>query len=297
MNESVFGGMTLKELALRTWREVNEDNVLGGAAELAYYFLLALFPMLIFLTSLVGFIPGLQDQIFNGLAKVMPHDAMKIVSDTLRDVVSHRSGGLLSFGLLGALWASSSGVASLMGTLNTAYDVKETRSFFRQRLTAVGLTIVLALIAVAGTALIMFGDKLSAWLTDSLGLGKEFAIIWGAADYILALGILFLALELIYYYAPNLRQDWRWITPGAVFAVGVFIAGSLLFSLYLRYAPDYSATYGSLGAVVVLMLWLYLTGFILLTGAEINSEIKHAAAQPAARKAEGISGRGEPGYV
>lgn len=284
MNYQFLGQLTFKELAARTWRETNEDNILGRAAELAYYFLLALFPMLIFLTSLVGFLPGLREAIFTGLAKFVPGDAMRLVSETISDVTQRRSGGLISFGVLGALWAASGGVTAVMGTLNTAYDAREERSFWKVRLIAIGLTVLLALLVVGGTALIMFGDRFAAWLAAQLGIGTTFTIIWGIIHYLVGLALLFLGLELIYYFGPNVEQDWEWITPGAVFAVISMVVASLLFSLYLRFAPDYSATYGSLGAVVVLMLWLYLMGAVILIGGEINAEIAHAADKPVVQK-------------
>jgi membrane protein len=284
MNYQFLGQLTFKELAARTWRETNEDNILGRAAELAYYFLLALFPMLIFLTSLVGFLPGLREAIFTGLAKFVPGEAMRLVSETISDVTRRRSGGLISFGILGALWAASGGVTAVMGTLNTAYDVREERSFWKVRLIAIGLTVLLALLVVGGTALIMFGDRFAAWLAAQLGRGTTFTIVWGIVHYLMGLALSFLGLELIYYFGPNVEQDWKWITPGAVFAVISLVFASLLFSLYLRFAPDYSATYGSLGAVVVLMLWLYLMGAVILIGGEINAEIAHAADKPLVQK-------------
>jgi membrane protein len=284
MNYQFLGRLTFKELAARTWRETNEDNVLGRAAELAYYFLLALFPMLIFLTSLVGFLPGLQEAIFTWLAKFVPGEAMRLVSETISDVTRRRSGGLISFGVLGALWAASGGVTAVMGTLNTAYDAREERSFWKVRLIAIGLTVLLALLVVGGTALIMFGDRFAAWLAAELGMARTFTIIWGIVHYLMGLALLFLGLQLIYYFGPNVEQDWKWITPGAVFAVVSLVVASLLFSLYLRFAPDYSATYGSIGAVVVLMLWLYLMGAVILIGGEINAEIAHAADKPVVQK-------------
>jgi membrane protein len=284
MSYQFLGHLTFKELAARTWRETNEDNILGRAAELAYYFLLALFPMLIFLTSLVGFLPGLREAIFTGLAKFVPGEAMKLVSETISDVTRRRSGGLISFGVLGALWAASGGVTAVMGALNTAYDAREERSFWKVRLIAIGMTVLLALLVIGGTALIMFGDRFAAWLAAQLGMGTTFTIIWGIIHYLVGLALLFLGLELIYYFGPNVEQDWKWITPGAVFAVISMVVASLLFSLYLRFAPDYSATYGSLGAVIVLMLWLYLMGAVILIGGEINAEIAHAADKPVVQK-------------
>lgn len=272
----MFGGLTLKELAQRAWRESNKDNVWGRAAELAFYFLLALFPMLIFLTSLVGFMPGVQDNILRGFAKVAPSEAMKLIRETLRDVVNNRSGGLLSFGLLATLWAASSGVAAVMDTLNAAYNAQEGRAYWKMRLISIWLTVALSVLIIGGTMLIMFGDRFSIWLAAALGLGRPFAITWSVIDYLLGLALVFIGIEVIYYFGPNVKKRWRWITAGGVFAVGMIIICSLLLSLYLRIAPSYSATYGSLGAVVVLMLWLYLVGLVLLMGAEINSQIRQA---------------------
>jgi membrane protein len=284
MNYHWIGGLTFKELAVRTWREANEDNILGRAAELAYYFLLALFPMLIFLTSLVGFLPGLREAIFMALGKFVPGEAMRLVSETISDVTRHRSGGLISFGLLGAIWAASGGVTAVMGTLNAAYDAREERSFWKIRLIAICLTVMLALLVVGGTALVMFGDRFAVWFGERLGMGPSFTVIWGVIHYLVGLALLFLGLELIYYFGPNVEQDWKWVTPGAVFAVVSMVVASLLFSLYLRFAPDYSATYGSLGAVIVLMLWLYLMGAVILIGGEVNAEIAHAADPPLVQK-------------
>jgi membrane protein len=284
MSNKMFGGLTLKDLSLRTWREANEDNVFGGAAELGYYFMLALFPMLIFLMSLVGFLPGVQENILSALGKVAPADAMRLVKETLADVISHRSGGLLSFGILGTLWAASSGVESLMGTLNVAYDAKEGRSFWKTRLIAIGLTVALALLVIGGAVMIMLSHKFTDWLSASLGMGGVISILGSVIGYVTGLALLFMGIEVLYYLGPNVKQQWQWVTPGAVFAVVAIIAGSLLFSLYLRVAPSNSATYGSLGAVITLMLWLYLMGLALLVGGEINSEIEHASDKPIEEK-------------
>jgi membrane protein len=206
------------------------------------------------------------------------------VSQTINDVMRNRSGGLISFGILGALWAASGGVTAVMGALNVAYDAKENRSFWKIRLIAIGLTILLALLVVGGTILIMFGDRFAAWFAAQWGMGTAFKVIWGIVDYLMGLALLFLALEVIYYLGPNVEQDWKWVTPGAAFAVVSLIIASLLFSLYLRVAPNYSATYGSIGAVVILMLWLYLVGSVILIGGEINAELVHATNQPIVQK-------------
>ncbi|MGA9773535.1 MAG: YihY/virulence factor BrkB family protein [Blastocatellia bacterium] len=280
MRSRMFGGLTLRQLASNVWRESNEDNVFGGGAELAYYFLLALFPMLIFLTSLVGFLPGLQANILSAFAKVAPADAMRLIEETLADIISHRSGGLISFGVLGTLWAASSGVESLMGTLNVAFEAKEKRSFWKVRLLAIALTVAFALLVIGGAALVMFGHKLSDWLTELLGVGMALAIAGSLVGYVIGLTLLFLGIQMLYYFGPSVKQEWRWITPGAIFAVIAILVWSYLFSVYLRIAPSNSATYGSLGAVITLMLWLYLIGLALLLGGEINSEIDKSSNKP-----------------
>jgi membrane protein len=284
MSKAIFGGLGVKELAARVWRESNEDKVWGSAAELAYYFLFALFPMLIFLTNLVGFLPEIQSNIMSALAKALPPEALNLVEKTLLDVRANSNGGLLSFGIIGTLWSASGGVVSLMDSLNVAYDVREGRSFWKQRLISVALTIGLSLLIILGTMLIMFGDKFSLWLSRALGLGATFKLLWHMVDYLLGLGLILSGIEVFYYFGPNVKQKWRWTSVGGVFAVVAVLLGSVIFSFYLRYAPSYSATYGSLGAVIVLMLWLYIFGLVLLIGGEINAEIGHANNTPVVEK-------------
>jgi membrane protein len=280
MTHKVLAGLTLKELMSRTWQDINRNDFYGASAQLAYYFLLALFPMLIFLTSLIGFLPEAQESIFNVVGRIFPPQTMQVITDTMRDIVINRSGKLLSFGILGALWAASGGVAALMGTLNLAYHVEEWRAFWKVRVIAIGLTVMLALMIIGGIVLIIFADKFSVWMATLLGLGRSFALFWAVAEYLLGLFLLLIGIEVIYYFAPNIKLRWRLVTPGALFALAALIISSQLFSLYLRYAPSYSVTYGSLGAVIVLMLWLYLMGMTLLVGGEINSVIREATGKP-----------------
>ncbi|HZS44542.1 MAG TPA: YihY/virulence factor BrkB family protein [Blastocatellia bacterium] len=275
MANSFLSGLTVKELLARAWKESNEDDVSGGAAELAYYFLLALFPMLIFLMSLVGFMPSLRLEILNGLAKVMPSDALYIVRDTIEDIVKNNSGGLLSFGILGTLWAASSGVVALIGTLNVAYETKETRSFWKVRAIALMITLFLCVLVIIGALVAVLGDGLSVWAQNHTGL-TYIPTIWHWVKYPVGLFFLFVGIEIVYYLAPNIKHNWRWITPGGLFAAVFSILISVLLSLYLRFGPSYSVTYGSLGAVIILMLWLYLVGLVILIGGEINDEIRKA---------------------
>ena len=265
--------MNIKKLAARTWRESQEDDVFGIAAQLAYFFLLALFPLLIFLTSAVGFMPDIQDRILDALARVVPPESMKLVRETLSDVVSHRSGGLLSIGLLGSLWSASSGVASLMDALNRAHDVEETRPFWRRRLKAITLTLAMALFVAGGSVLVMIGHRIAEWLDAAFDISALLGAVSTILSYLVGYAFLLIGIEALYYFGPDIERGKRRVKPGALFASSGIVIGSLLFSFYVRVGPSASATYGSLGAVVTLMLWLYLVGVMLLVGGEINSEV------------------------
>jgi membrane protein len=272
----MLGSLSFRQLVKTTWVSVVKDNSLGRAAELAYYFTLALFPMLIFLLSLISFIPGAQEIILQWFSTIMPREAMGIVRAWVESVFASRSGGLLSSSLLFSLWAASNGLGAVMQALNQAYKVQEGRPFWKAQLVAIGLTIALSLLVMGGSFLITFGEKPASWIVGFLHFGSSFAVVWRAFNYIVGFAMLLIGMALVYYIAPNVKQKCSWIIPGVLFAVLGVLGVSFLFSLYLRYAPSYSVTYGSLGTFVVLMIWLYLLGLILCVGGEINARI-HAA--------------------
>lgn len=258
--------------AASIWRRTNDHNVFGAAAELAYFFMLALFPMLIFLTSLVSSFSGARQSILGALSRVMPGDAMGIVRAALDDAISNRSGGLISIGILGTIWAASAGVSALNSTLNTVFDVKETRPYWRVKGIAIALTLALSVLVVIGILLVMFGDRFGTWVAGRLHLGGFLTVGLAVLDYVVGFGLLLAGLEVAYYFGPNKKRRWRWVTPGAFVAVAAVLIVSIMFSIYLRFAPSYSATYGSLGAFVVLMIWLYLMSLVIMLGAEIDSQ-------------------------
>ncbi len=284
MNFAILGGLTFKELALKTWSAIGKHNCLGRAAELAFYFLLALFPLLIFLLNLISFMPGVQETILFWLSRLMPPDATRIVETWVQNVFANRSGGLISFGLIFSLWAASTGMGALIAALNSAYEVEEGRPFWKARLVALGLVIALCLLVIGGAVLITFGDPLARGLANLVGYQKTIGTIWLIIRYLMGVAMLIIGMAVIYVFAPNVRQRWTWIAPGALFAVGTFLSASYLFSLYIRYASSYDAIYGSLGAVIVLMLWLYLMGLITYIGGEINSQIASAARKRVVRE-------------
>lgn len=286
-----LGGLTWKGLGQRVWAQMNNDDVWGRAAQLSYYFLLALFPLLIFLTSVIGIImgsgTGLRHNLFNYLSQVMPPSAYQLVSDTMRSVAESSGGDKISFGILAALWAASNGMGAISESLNAAYNVKESRPWWRARLVSISLTIAIAVLIMTALILILYGGDIAEKIAASYGYGDMFTTMWTILQWPIVLFFILLAFSLIYFFAPDLKdQDWKWVTPGSLIGVGLWILVSILFRFYLRFFDSYSATYGSLGAVIILMLWFYLTGLAILIGGEINSEIENAAAEKGAPDAK-----------
>ena len=204
----------------------------------------------------------------------MPAQASALINTTVDEVSRASGGGKLSFGLLAALWAASNGMGAISDALNVAYEVKETRPWWRVRLIAIGLTIALSLLILSALALVLFGGHIAGALAAHFMFGSFFKTAWQMLQWLLVLVFVLLAFALIYYIAPDLKERrWYWISPGSVLAVLLWLLVSFAFRLYLHYFNSYSATYGSLGAVIILMLWFYLTGAAVLIGGEVNSEI------------------------
>jgi len=275
-----LSGSSLKEVAKRTWAEILADDVFGRAAQLAYFFFLALFPFLIcVIASLSVF--GVADRgralLFEFFSQALPPSAFALINSTFEDII-HSSGPLkMSLGVIGSLWSASTGMSAVMDTLNAAYKVKETRSFLKQYAVATGLTLLIALLLVISVVILVIGDE----LVKTLGPGNVLALAWKVAQWPLALGLILLAFAVTYYLAPNLRKrEWHWVTPGAIVGVILWIAISMGLRLYLHFFSSYSATYGSLGAVIVLLLWFYLSGIAVLSGAVLNGVLERLAASP-----------------
>jgi membrane protein len=266
---------------------VSKDEVTDRAAALSYYFLFSLFPALLFLTALLGFLPlaGLQERLMSYVPTLLPPDAARTVERTLGEVLRGQRTGLLSLGALVALWAGSNGMASVMTTLNVAYDVQETRPWWKRRLLAVVLTVVFSLFIIATLTLLVFGPKIGAVMAGWLGLGDAFRIAWNVISVPVVILCGLLGVGLVYYLAPATSERWRWFTPGAVLALTLWLAMSYGLRVYVQYFGNYNATYGSIGGVILLMLWLYLTSVVLLLGAEVNAEIEKGARERGATTA------------
>lgn len=284
-----LGGLSFYELGRRLWHESLEDEVLGRAAQLSYYILLALFPMLLVLTALMGLfsVENYMPELMSYLRQVLPNDALSMVERFLKQVAEGSGTNILSLGGLGALWASSSGMTAIMDALNVVYGVKtDSRPFWRVRLTAIVLTIGLAGFVILSLTLVLYGPSIGAWIADFVGLGWAFVVAWNLLQWPVVVGIMLLVVGAIYYVCPDIHQDWRWVSPGSAFAVAMWLVVSLGFKLYVDNYGDYNKVYGSIAGVIVLMLWLYWSGMVLLVGGEVNAEIEKAATAEAHRDCE-----------
>lgn len=273
--------LNLKSLAWSVWRQVQKDRVTAQAAQLSFYFLLSIFPLLIALTALLGlFIESastLDDLLARYLERVAPESVLTLISDTLQEVRRGASGTKLSIGLLGTIWVASSGIAALINALNIAYDVPEGRRWWKRRLVAVALTVVFLTLMFIATLLLIYGPLFIDILASYFRFGTIFEFVWKCVEWVLVLVFVLLAFNILYIYAPNVEHHrWHWLMPGTVAGVLLWVLASLGFKLYLAYFDRYSVTYGSLGAVIIVLLWFYLTGIAVIVGGEINSEIARA---------------------
>jgi membrane protein len=267
------------ELFKRTFKEMQEDDALGLAAQLAYYFFLALFPTLLFLIALAGFLPAedLVGRVVSMLQGVAPQQVISIIRDQLTKIAEGDQAGLLSFGVVAALWSSSAAMVAIISALNRAYDVEEARPWWKQRLMAIVLTIGVSVFLLAATTLVVAGPELADFVTSRLGMSAAVEWTWKILQWPLVFLLVTTAIGFIYYFAPDVDQDWVWITPGSLLATVLWLIGSLGFRAYVVNFGSYNETYGAIGGVIVLMLWLYLSGLVIIIGAEMNSEIEHAS--------------------
>jgi membrane protein len=278
MFQGLHIGVPVFELIRRTAKEVIDDDSLGTAAQLAYYFALALFPALLFVVALASYLPyDVVNDVVSALAPIAPPEVLTIIRKQLESIIAGEQSGLLTIGILGAIWSSSGAMTSIVSALNTAYDIPETRPWWKIRLLAVALTIGLVLFVLLAFTLIVLGPELGRWLETSLGLAGVFDTVWNIARWPLILALATSGVAIVFYYAPDADQDWVWITPGSILTTVLWILFSMGFRFYVTTVGDYTATYGALAGAAILLLWLYLSGLALLIGGELNSEIEHAA--------------------
>lgn len=280
-------GVPVRVVAVRTWHSFLADNLLGRAAELGFYFIFALFPTLFCASSLLGLAArsasSIYDKLLHYLAVVIPHAAMGMVLATFNETTAAATSGKLTFGIVAALWSASVGFSAIQDSLNIVYKVPETRSYLRARLSAIGVTIVLAALVTVTLAAMLASDFFARLARERIYhhfLSSVVVVITRSLGWAIVTVLVTLFFAVIYYWAPDLKKSrWRWLTPGSAVGILVWVLASIGFRVYLHFFNNFSVTYGSLGAVIILLTWFYITGVTLLLGAEINSQIEAAAAE------------------
>jgi membrane protein len=265
----------LQDALLRTYDDIGDHHTLQMAAALSYYFVMSLFPSLIVLSAIVAYlpVPDLFDQALNLMARFIPPDSMGVVKKVLADVVTPNRNAFLSAGLLGTLWAASGGFAAAIEALNIAYDVQETRPFWKTRPVAIGLTVLVGSLLIIALAVMIVGPQFGNWLSGRLHVSVLWQWLWPYIHWTISIGFTVVAVEFLYFLAPNVKQRFFATLPGAILAVGCWIGLSYLLGIYFRSFANFNKTYGTLGAAIALMVWLYWTGFAMLVGAELNAEL------------------------
>ena len=264
-----------KDALLRTYDDIEDHHTLQMAAALSYYFVMSLFPSLIVLSAIVAYlpVPDLFDQALTLMGRFIPPDSMGIVKKVLADVVTPNRSAFLSVGLAGTLWAASGGFAAAIEALNIAYDVQESRPFWKTRPLAIGLTILIGSLLITALAVMIVGPHFGDWLSGRLHVSVLWQWLWPYIRWTISIAFTVAAVEVLYFLGPNVKQRFFATLPGAVLAVGCWLALSYLLGMYFRSFANFNKTYGTLGAAIALMVWLYWTGFAMLVGAEPNAEL------------------------
>ncbi len=254
-------------------KRIADDDVFGLAAQLAYFFLLSLFPLLLFIMTLIGHLPIDEQSFIDVLATVAPEEMMDLINENISRLVNEQNSGLLSISFIGTLWSASNGVNAITRAFNRAYEVEEDRSFIVSRLIAIVLTVAMVGIIVIAILLPVLGRMIGMYLFSLFGLSEDFAHIWGTLRWGITSIVFFIVFLALYRLAPNEKIRLIEVIWGALFATVSWQLVSWAFSFYVDIIGDYSATYGSLGAVIVLMIWFYMSGLIIIIGGIINAII------------------------
>lgn len=265
-----------KQFFIRLYELVFDTDIFSRAAQIAFYFLFALFPLLYFLVSLFGLLlessEGFKAELYEYLRQIMPFSVFDLVRRTVDEIIANSSGGKLTLGLLVTLWSASAGFDAVRSALNAVYGLKETRSIWRTKLQSILLTFIVAILVALVLAVVFYGWQLVQWLLAGVGLYVTSPLVLVGIQWIAMLLVMLFACEVIYNVLPDFRKfHWVWITPGSIVAIILWIVLTNIFRLYLGYFNTYNKAYGSLGAVMILMLWLYLTAVTLMIGGAINS--------------------------
>lgn len=279
---TIFGREEWKEFFLRLYLKVDSTDVFNRAASVAFYFSFALFPLLLFLVTLAGMLldstDSLKRDLYRYLFQIMPPSAYNLVQKTLDEMIESSSGGKLTLGIFITLWSASAGVDTLRNSLNSIYEARETRSWWNTKFQSLVLTFLFITLLTIAIVAVSTGWQMFEHLLDMLNLASDSPVLLNVVQWILILGVLLFASEVIYNWLPCHREfRWYWITPGSIVAIVLWVLFSGGFRLYLQYFNTYNKAYGSLGAVIILMLWMFLTATAILVGGAINSVLAEMA--------------------
>jgi membrane protein len=278
-----LGGLTPRQLGRAVFEHTIADNVFGRAAELAFDFLFALFPLIFLMMTSVGLFAShggkLPYDLVSHFADFLPPTAFQLLRRVANEVLAHASRGKLTFGIVSAVWCISSSITTMISFLNAAHGVRETRSWLKVRAIALGLSLLISTLLLTALFMLLVGSHFVGWLRAELELHPLLVLIWKALQWPIVIFFIAQSCSLIYYYGYygldlKDRRPWHWFTPGAAFGGFIWLVASFGFRVYLHFFDNYSVSYGSLGAVMILLVWLYVTGLAFLIGAEINSGIE-----------------------
>lgn len=282
-NVMTFVAPNEADIDITTWKGTLQDFILriknadigSLGAQLAYFFLLSFFPLLIFLVTLLPYLNLKQEDVYNFLDDFMPAEVYSLIEGILGDVLTNQSGGLLSIGILGTIWSASKGVDALMKALNKAYDV-DPKSGIMNRVWSLIFTVAFVALILVALVLPIFGQQIGEFVFAFFNIESNLKPIWTTVRFILPFALIFIVMVLMYWIVPNMNPRIRVTSVlfGAVFSTIAWFVLTYGFSIYISNFGNYSATYGSIGGVIVLMLWLYFTGMILIIGGILNATMQ-----------------------
>ena len=277
-----LGGLTLWQLARNVFDDISANNFLGRASELAFDFLFALFPLILLMVTLFGLFSSrsieLQSHLLFFFAAFLPPAAFQMLRASATELAANPRGGKMTFDIVCALWFASGGVNSMISALNVAYRVREARSWFKVRTLALGLMLLISILLLAALFFVLESSHLVEWLATEFRFRPMVVLLWTVIRWPAAIVFVTMSYSVIYYCGPDLKERrWHWITPGSAIGASLWLLASVGFRIYLIFFNSYSALYGSIGALMILLVWLYVTGLAFLIGGEINAEIERAA--------------------
>jgi membrane protein len=274
-------GLEPKAVATAVYKKFQADAVTDSAAQLSYYLLFALFPFLVFLVTLIAYLPlgGAVQDLMAKLQAVMPKEAAGLISDHLNSLLTKPKPHLLGLGVLMTLYSASRGADAFRKSLNIAYDVHESRPFWKVNGVAFLATILGSVFGLLGIAMIALGGKGGEWVATKVHLGKQFVVVWSWLRWPTTMLVIMFVAAVGYYLLPDVKQKFKYITPGSASATVLWLVGTWAFGIYVSHFGNYNATYGSIGGVIVLMTWLYISGVIFMVGGEMNAVIEHMSAE------------------